>query len=270
MNLSKLPITLNSVKDRYLLSAWESPRAFLHKVSATGEHLYVCCWDPVIRRLEIYFKAAEFNFFCRAMAELPHASQSLQPSPLTVMILAADPLSQSLLKQFQARHVSSKQIVLVANKPATLEHTEVRMLSTADRPLLKEYNDEFQAVTRLFEYHCVYYPTPQVSAWGWFPTSERLEGVCFVHCAEPMPEVLYLHVRSKARGNGGGRQLLAAALNWVLTKTHELYYVTADENKAAIRMCQHCGFTIYSSVQSLFLDMYELRRLEREFTGSCF
>ena len=171
---------------------------------------------------------------------------------------AEDTISQSLLKQIPVQRVPNEQVVLVVTEPTPLPYQQVRMLSTADSSFLVGYDDEFFSVVQLFDYHCVQHPTSQVSTWGWFPVANRLEGICFVHCAEPMPEVLYLHVRREARGAGGGRQLLAAALNWSLTKVPALYYVTGSDNRVAIHNCQRCGFSFYSSTQCLLLNIDEL------------
>ena len=261
MKLTNPLISLNPVRYRYLLAAWQSPTAFLHKSSAIREQLFVSCLDPVIRRIEIYFKASKLTFVEEGLADVSRACQQLKPSPLKALIMTEDSISHRLLKQIPAKRSLGKQVVLVATKPSIVEHQEkVRILSEADKSILIDYNDEFSSVDRLFDYHCIQHPTPQVSAWGWFSTENRLEGICFVHCQEPMPEVLYLHVRREARGKGCGRQLLAAGLNWSLTKTPTLYYVTADENQSAIRMCQSCGFTIYASTQSLVLDIDEIVR----------
>jgi len=264
MNLPKLSISLDPVKDRYFLAAWANQRRFLQRISATREQMFVCCWDTVLRRLEIYFKATEMTFLLQALTDVSCAYQQLRPSPLSALVMAEDTISQSLLRQIPVQRVPNEQVVLVATKSTTLQYQQVRMLSAADSPFLVGYDDEFFSVVQLFDYHCVQHPTFHVSAWGWFPTADRLEGICFVHCVEPMPEVLYLHVRREARGAGGGRQLLTTALNWSLTKVPALYYVTGSENRVAIRNCQRCGFSIYSSTQCLLVNIDELGNWQHE------
>jgi GNAT superfamily N-acetyltransferase len=264
MNLPELSSTLDPIKNRYLLAACKNPSRFLNRLSASGEQLFVCCFDLIIRRIEIYFKAVEISFLQEGLADVSRACQQIRPSPLTALVMAEDFISQSLLRQIPTQRVLNEQVVLIATKPTTLENQQVRMLSAVDSPFLDGYNDEFSSVAQLFHYHCIQHPTSEVSAWGWFPSPDRLEGICFVHCTEPMPEVLYLHIRQEARGAGGGRQLLATALNWTLTKVPALYYVTGSENQAAIRLCEHCGFTMYTSTQCLLFDLEELGRWQHE------
>jgi hypothetical protein len=64
-----------------LLAARASLRRPLSRVSAAGDQLAVCCADPVLRRVEVYFKGFEAAFLREALQAGDQISRQVRLRP---------------------------------------------------------------------------------------------------------------------------------------------------------------------------------------------
>ncbi|MFS0614350.1 GNAT family N-acetyltransferase [Lederbergia ruris] len=255
-------LNLDFVQYRFLVTAWNSENV-IHKYRDEGE-IFVAKFDQVLQRIEVYFKSVDHQFVIKNLRLTLAKSEQLIFQPKMVLIMVSDKDSQDILNSYISKK-SKEQITFCAReskKDILMEG--VRELTDTDANHFIEYKDEYISVERLYEYHCVKNRSINIKGFGWFlPNNQILGGVSFVHCVEPMPEIIYLHVLPRFRGLGGGTRLLARSLNWALRHTPILYYVTDSGNTAAINICRECGFEYYCSTNCVFLPINKiLKELE--------
>lgn len=247
---------LDPVRDRFLTEVSSTPesRTLWSHADDVGD-TFIAAWDPLTRRVLIATGLTNRSDLDDGCREVLKAVDNRSLLPTKVLIMAERPRAQEAVRTALKR---LPKVQLVFRHDQTGGHSRIgaadavtiRELTTSDEPAARDYVDEYESVSRLFDFHVLKRPSDQVSAIGAFTSDGVLVGTCFAHRAPPIPEVIYIHVIPERRGHAIASTLLSSAGSWAGKGGQDLYCSTAATNQAAFLACVRAGYTLAASKES--------------------